>query len=96
MRIYHVRAKPVGGNGPAAAAFVVADDEAEVMALLRKDISFSGYRVPPDEVELCEATADEVRRALGTAAAHEVGVYGFTVLGTADPEDAGTPPAAMS
>jgi hypothetical protein len=94
MKIFYVKAEPVEGHGPAAAAIVVAHDAHEAVMLLRKDLDFSGYHLPPAELTPYEAAPEQVRRLLGEAASHEIGVYGFAVLGPADPEDAGTPPAA--
>lgn len=65
-----------------ASAFVVADDEDEAVLLLRKDIDFTGYRLPPFEMTTFDASSTQVHRALGTAASTEKGVYAFT---TGDP-----------
>ena len=94
MKLFYVRAEPVEGDGPSAAAVVMAHDAQQVLLLLRKDIDFSGYHLPPAEMMPFEAAPEEVRRMLGDTAAHEIGVYGFRVLGLAGPEHAGTPPAA--
>jgi hypothetical protein len=94
MKLFYVRAEPVSGDGPAAAAAVVAEDADEAVLLLRKDLNFSGYRLPPAELMPFEAAPAEIRRVFGDAATHEIGVYGFTVLGPPGPENAGTPPAA--
>jgi hypothetical protein len=94
MKLFYVKAEPIAGDGPSAAAVVVAQDVHEALILLRKDIDFSGYRMPPAEVTPYEAAPEQVRRLLGEAASHEIGVYGFSVLGPAGPEHAGTPPAA--
>ena len=94
MKVFYVRAEPVDGDGPPAAAVVVARDAQEALVLLRKDIDFSGYRMPPAELTLYETAPDEVRRLLGDVAAHEIGVYLFTLLEPADPESTRTPPAA--
>ena len=96
MRIFYIRTEPLVAEGSPATAFVVAEDADEAILLLRKDINFSGYRLPPAELTPYAATNDEVRRVLGDAAAHEKGVYGFTVLGPGAPEKAGTPPQALS
>ena len=94
MKVLYVRAEPVDGDGPPAAAVVVARDAQEALVLLRKDIDISSYRMPPAELTLYEAAPDEVRRLLGDVAAHEIGVYLFTLLEPADPESTRTPPAA--
>jgi len=93
MKIYRVKARPIAVGGPAAVAFIVAEDTEQALLLLRKDIDFSGYRMPPEELLVCEASREDVKAALGAVATHEIGVYGFTVLGDGDP---GTPPAAVS
>jgi hypothetical protein len=92
MKIFYVRAEPVEGDGPSAAAVVVAQDAHQALVLLRKDIDFSGYHLPPAEMMPFEAAPEDVRRVLGEAASHEIGVYCFTLLGPAGPEHAGTPP----
>ena len=94
MKVFYVSAEPVEGDGPPAAAVVVARDAQEALLLLRKDIDFSGFGMPPAELTPYEAAPEEVRRLLGDVAAHEIGVYLFTVLEPADPETASTPPAA--
>ena len=81
MRIFQVVAEPVDGNGPPAGAVVVAEDANEALILLRKDINFSGYRLPPARLTPVEIDAAEVRHVLGEDAAHEKGVYGFRLLG---------------
>lgn len=96
MKVFYVRAEPVAAPGPSAIAIVVANDAHQALLLLRKDADFSGFHLPPVEMLPYEAAPDEVRRALGDADAHEIGVYGFTVLGDADPQHEGTPPAAAS
>ena len=77
MLVFHVKAEPVAASGPPATAYVVAEDADEAVLLLRKDIAFSGYRLPPAEMTPVVASAAEVRRALGDAAAQEKGVYAF-------------------
>jgi hypothetical protein len=94
MKVFYIRAEPVEGDGPPAAAIVVAHDAHQALVLLRKDTDFSGYHLPPAELTPYEAAPEEVRRLLGEVASHEIGVYLFTVLGPAEPEHAGTPPAA--
>jgi hypothetical protein len=96
MKIYYVRAEPVAAEGPDAAALVVADDEGQALVLLKKDIDFSGYRMPPAELTPISASHEHVRRVLGATAAHEIGVYGFRLLGPADPADPHIPPAAAA
>ena len=98
MKVFYIRAEPVEAGGASAAAMVVAHDAHQALVLLRKDINFSGYHLPPAEMVPYEAAPEEVRRALGETAAHEIGVYGFTVLDPAGLADAGagTPPAAAS
>ena len=59
--------------------------------LLRKDIDFSGYRMPPAELMPYEAAPEEVRRMLGEVAAHEIGVYLFTLLEPAGELSIGCP-----
>ena len=85
MKIFRVMAEPLDGDGPPATAFIVAKDFDEAILLLRKDINFSGYRLPPVEMTAYLVDADEVRAVLGDDAAHEKGVYGF------HPIDAETP-----
>ena len=85
MRIFQVVAEPVDGNGPPASAVVVAEDANEALILLRKDINFSGYRLPPAKLTPVEIDAAEVRHVLGEDAMHEKGVYGFRLLGEATP-----------
>ena len=83
MRIFQVVAEPVDGNGPPARAVVVAKDMDEALILLRKDVNFSGYRLPPAKLTPVTIDAAEVRHVLGDDAAHEKGVYGFRLLGVA-------------
>ena len=85
MLVFRVRAEPIGGNGPPAGAYVVAKDPDEAVLLLRKDINFSGYALPPAEMTACIVDADEVKEALGADAAHEKGVYGFHLIGAETP-----------
>jgi hypothetical protein len=94
MKIFYVRAEPAEGDGPSAAAIVAAQDAHQALILMRKDADFSGYHLPPAEMLPYEAAPEEVRRMFGETAAHEIGVYGFRVLGPSGPEHAGTPPAA--
>jgi len=96
MRAFYVRAEPLGAEGPSAAAIVVAENSDQALLLLRKDIDFSGYRLPPAEMIRFEAAPEEIRRRLGEAAAHEIGVYRFTLLEPSDPAHTGMPPAAVS
>jgi hypothetical protein len=96
MRVFYVRAEPVAASGPPAVAAVVAEDAHQALLLLRKDTRLSGYHLPPAEMAPYEAAPDDIRRAFGDVAAHEIGVYGFAVLDAAASEDTGTPPAAAS
>jgi hypothetical protein len=96
MKVFYVRAQPIEGDGPSAAAIVVAHDAHQALVLLRKDVDFSGYHLPPAEMTPYEAAPEEVRRLLGEVASHEIGVYLFTVLEPADSQDPNTPPAAVS
>lgn len=91
MKVFYVRAEPVEEDGAPAAAIVVARDAHEAVVLLRKDVDFSGYRMPPAELTPYEAAPEEVRRLLGSVAAHEIGVYLFTLLEPVDRETASTP-----
>jgi hypothetical protein len=96
MKIFYVRAEPITAERPSAIAIVVARSAREAVLLLRKDYNFSGYRLPPAEMTPYEASPEQVRDRLGETAAHEIGVYRFTVLDRADPLNAGAPPAAVS
>lgn len=96
MKVFCVRGEPIEVDGPSAVAIVVAQDAHQALMLLRKDVNFSGYHLPPAEMVPYEAAPEEVRRLLGEAAAHEIGVYGFTVLDHAEALTPGTPPAAAS
>src|SRR5206468_9127096 len=88
MMVLKVGAEPLDANAPPAEAFVVAKDYDEAILLLRKDINFSGYVLPPLEMTACLVDADEVREALGKNAAPEKGAYGFHLIGADTP----TPP----
>ena len=83
MKIFCVRAEPAEDGGPSAAAVVVAHDAHQALILLRTDIDFSGYHLPPAEMLPFEAAPEEIRRMLGEVAAYEIGVYGFRVLAPA-------------
>jgi hypothetical protein len=85
MIVFKVRAEKIEGDGPPACAFVVAKDPDEAILLLRKDINFSGYALPPLEMTACLVDADNVREALGDDASHEKGVYGFHLIGAETP-----------
>jgi hypothetical protein len=87
MKVFYVRAEALDDPGLEATAFVVAKDPDEALLLLRKDFNFSGYRLPPTEITLFEATRNEVRRALGDTAPTEKGVYSF--IGRQAPTAAG-------
>jgi hypothetical protein len=95
MKVFCVKAEPVSGDGPPAAAIVVAHDAHQAVVLLRKDVNFSGYHLPPAEMVPYEAAPEDVRRVLGETAAHEIGVYRFAVLEPEVLHRAGTPPAAL-
>jgi len=68
-----------------AGAIVVAKNADEAMILLRKDINFAGYALPPAELIPVDIAAEEVRRVLGADAAHKKGVYGFHLIGEPTP-----------
>ena len=85
MKVFKVIAEPLDTAGPPAAAIVVAKNADEAMILLRKDINFSGYVLPPAEMVPMEVDTEEVRRVLGEDAAHEKGVYGFRLIGAETP-----------
>ena len=87
MKIFKVIAEPLDRAEPPAVAFVVAEDADEAMILLRKDIDFSGYALPPAEMIPMSIHMSEVRRLFGEDAAHEKWVYGFHLIG-ADPATA--------
>ncbi|MBV8889968.1 MAG: hypothetical protein JO305_09900 [Alphaproteobacteria bacterium] len=87
MRVFRVTAEPVDPAERHAAALVVAEDPHEAVLLLRKDLNFTGYRLPPLELIALEPTRDQVRSALGDAAAQEKGVYNFALVARPD-----TPP----
>ena len=78
-------AEPLDRAEAPAVAFVVAEDADEAMILLRKDINFAGYALPPAEMIPVDIDAEEVRRVLGEDAAHEKGVYGFRLIGAETP-----------
>jgi hypothetical protein len=80
MKIFQVRAEAETPGEPAAFAVVVAKDVDEAVLLLRKDINFSGFRLPPAHLIPELVDEDEVRRLLGEAAAHEKGVYAFALI----------------
>jgi hypothetical protein len=83
MRVFQIRARSLDDPRPDAGAIVVAKDADEAMILLRKDINFSGYALPP--AEMAPVSIEEVRRVLGEDAAHEKGVYGFRLIGAETP-----------
>ena len=85
MKIFKVIAEPLDRAEPPAVAFVVAEDTDEAMILLRKDINFSGYALPPAEMIPMSIHMTEVRRLFGEDAAHEKGVYGFHLIGVPTP-----------
>lgn len=77
MQVFFVRAQGLDDPQAEATAFVVADCEADVEMLLKKDFNFTGYRMPPIEISSFDASRAEVREALGDLAHTEKGVYGF-------------------
>jgi hypothetical protein len=85
MRIFQIRARSLDDPRPDAGAIVVAQDADEAMILLRKDINFAGYALPPAEMAPVSIDTEEVRRVLGEDAAHEKGVYGFRLIGAETP-----------
>jgi hypothetical protein len=85
MRVFQVRAESVDDPRPDAGAIVVAKDADEAVTLLRKDINFAGYALPPAEMVPVSIDTEEVRRVLGGDAAHEKGVFAFHLLGTQTP-----------
>ena len=85
MRVFQIRARSLDDPRPDAGAIVVAKDADEAMILLRKDINFAGYALPPAEMIPVDIDAAEVRRVLGGDAAHEKGVYGFHLIGAETP-----------
>jgi hypothetical protein len=85
MKIFKVIAEPLDRAEPPAVAFVVAEDADEAMILLRKDVNFSGYALPPAEMIPMSIHVTEVRRLLREDAAHEKGVYGFHLIGEPSP-----------
>jgi hypothetical protein len=82
MRVFQIRARSLDDPRPDAGAIVVAKDADEAIILLRKDINFAAYALPPTEMIPVDIDAEEVRRVLGEDAAHEKGVYGFLLLNT--------------
>ena len=85
MRVFQVRAESIDDPRPDAHAIVVAKDAEEATILLRKDINFAGYALPPAEMAPVSIDTEEVRRVLGEDAAHEKGVYGFRLIGAETP-----------
>jgi hypothetical protein len=85
MRVFQIRARSLDDPRPDAGAIVVAKDADEAMILLRKDINFAGYALPPAEMAPVSIDTEEVRRVLGEDAAHEKGVYGFRLIGAETP-----------
>jgi len=85
MRVFQVRAESLDDLRPDAGAIVVAKNADEAMILLRKDINFAGYALPPAEMMPVSIDAEEVRRVLGEDAAHEKGIYGFHLIGAETP-----------
>ena len=76
--MFQVRAEPVDDPRPDAGAIVVAKDIDEAIILMRKDINFAGYALPPAEMIPVNIEAEEVRRVLGEDAAHEKGPFSPT------------------
>jgi hypothetical protein len=85
VRVFQIRARSLDEPRPDAGAIVVAKDADEAMILLRKDINFAGYALPPAEMIPVDIDAEEVRRVLGEDATHEKGVYGFHLIGAETP-----------
>jgi len=85
MRVFQIRAESLDDPRPDAEAIVVAKNADEAMILLRKDINFAGYALPPAEMIPVSIEAEEVRRVLGEDAAYEKGVYGFHLAGAPTP-----------
>jgi len=85
MRVFQIRARSLDDPRPDAGAIVVAKDADEAIILLRKDINFAGYALPPAEMAPVSIDTEEVRRVLGEDAAHEKGVYGFRLIGAETP-----------
>jgi hypothetical protein len=85
MKVFQIRALSLDDPRPDAGAIVVAKDADEAMILLRKDINFAGYALPPAEMAPVSIDTEEVRRVLGEDAAHEKGVYGFRLIGAETP-----------
>jgi len=85
MKAFQIRARSLDDPRPDAGAIVVAKDADEAMILLRKDINFAGYALPPAEMAPVSIDTEEVRRVLGEDAAHEKGVYGFRLIGAETP-----------
>jgi hypothetical protein len=85
MRVFQIRARSLDDPRPDAGAIVIAKDADEAMILLRKDINFAGYALPPAEMAPVSIDTEEVRRVLGEDAAHEKGVYGFRLIGAETP-----------
>jgi len=85
MRVFQIRARSLDDPRPDAGGIVVAQDADEAMILLRKDINFAGYALPPAEMAPVSIDTEEVRRVLGEDAAHEKGVYGFRLIGAETP-----------
>ncbi|HEX3953785.1 MAG TPA: hypothetical protein VHW90_09460 [Stellaceae bacterium] len=95
MMIFHIRAEALASGAPDAFAVVVAKDTDEALLLLRKDIDFSGYRLPPAEMIPETASSELVRRVLDDAAAKEKGVYAFQISEAGNPALPDAPPAAV-
>jgi len=85
MKVFQIRARSLDDPRPDAGAIVVAKDADEAMILLRKDINFAGYALPPAEMAPVSIDTEEVRRVLGEDAAHEKGGYGFRLIGAETP-----------
>jgi hypothetical protein len=85
MKVFQIRARSLDDPRPDAGAIVVAENADEAMILLRKDINFAGYALPPAEMAPVSIDTEEVRRVLGEDAAHEKGVYGFRLIGAETP-----------
>ncbi|TMK27519.1 MAG: hypothetical protein E6G69_15545 [Alphaproteobacteria bacterium] len=65
MRVFQIRARSLDDPRPDAGAIVVAQDADEAMILLRKDINFAGYALPPAEMIPVDIDAAALALRLG-------------------------------